>query len=221
MGSSPSSQSKLVLYELPFSAPCRAVKMTAAAAQITLELKFVDLMAGEHKGEEFLKINPEHTVPTLVDGSFTLWESRAIMPYLMNKFAPASELYPRDPARRAIVDRVLQYDLGHVYRTISQFIYPQLFENKEADPEREAAIKPVLDYLDNILEKQQFVAGTNLTIADFSVESNMGILDTKGWDFSAWKNLKAWRERLTQYPWYSEANKGLFEFIKKATGGGE
>ncbi len=56
------------------------------------------------------KLNPTQTVPTIVDHGFALRESRVIIQYLYNR--ANSELYPSDPKKRAIVDRMLQFDLG-------------------------------------------------------------------------------------------------------------
>ena len=73
------------LYYMSLSAPCRAVIMTAKLAGVELNLKIVNLMTGEQMKPEFLKLNPQHTVPTLDDNGFIITESRAICAYLVNK----------------------------------------------------------------------------------------------------------------------------------------
>ena len=48
-------------YYFAGSAPCRAVLMTAKMVGVELNLKEVNLMAGEQMKPEFLKMNPRHT----------------------------------------------------------------------------------------------------------------------------------------------------------------
>ena len=61
-------------YFFPASGPCRSVQLTAKALGLELNKKELNLMEGEHMGEEFLAINPQHCVPTLVDEDLTIWE---------------------------------------------------------------------------------------------------------------------------------------------------
>lgn len=68
-----------------------------------------------------LKLNPQHTVPTMVDDGMTLWESRAIITYLCNQYAPNSSLYPSDVHDRALVDRWLQFDLGTLFKSLFEY----------------------------------------------------------------------------------------------------
>lgn len=46
----------LDFYYIPGSAPCRAVQMTAKAIGVDLNLKFTNLMAGDHLKPEYLKV---------------------------------------------------------------------------------------------------------------------------------------------------------------------
>lgn len=44
-------------YYLPGSAPCLSVRLLAGAIGIDLDLKYTDLMKGEHLTPEYLKVN--------------------------------------------------------------------------------------------------------------------------------------------------------------------
>jgi glutathione S-transferase len=70
------------LYYNPMSPNVRRVRFTAAVLGMQLEEKKLDFTKGEHKNPEYLALNPNGAVPTLVDGDFVLTESRAIMQYL-------------------------------------------------------------------------------------------------------------------------------------------
>ncbi|CAD7084917.1 unnamed protein product [Hermetia illucens] len=84
------------LYYSPLSAPCRSILMTAKALGLELNLKPTHLSAGDHLTPEYLKMNPQHTIPTLNDHGFILWESRPILVYLVEKYGKGSSLYPAD-----------------------------------------------------------------------------------------------------------------------------
>lgn len=48
--------------------------------------------------------------------------SRAILAYLVDKFAPGSPLYPKDVAARAKVDQLLLFDIGTVYKAAGNYL---------------------------------------------------------------------------------------------------
>lgn len=111
---------KLTLYFFAGSGPSRAVFLLAKYLKLDFEVKNINLGAGEQLKPEFLKLNPQHTVPVLVDGDFVLSESRAILAYLVNSRAPGSDLYPTNPKARALVDHRLYYDSNHVYAKVAE-----------------------------------------------------------------------------------------------------
>lgn len=102
--------SKLTLYFTPGSPPARAVLLFIRYLGIDVEVKTLNLLKKEQYAPEYLKLNPTHQVPLLVDGDFVLAESRAILQYLANTFKPGTDVYPSAPKARAIVDHRLNYD---------------------------------------------------------------------------------------------------------------
>lgn len=88
------------LYTFPLSTNGRKAHMALEEVQATYELVKVDLMKGEQKNPDYLKLNPNGKVPVLVDDGVTIWESVAILLYLADKF-PAAKLLPAHHADRA------------------------------------------------------------------------------------------------------------------------
>lgn len=117
----------LKLFYMSISPPSRAVLLTARNLGLDVDVKHVNLLAGEHLTAEFLKMSPVHQVPVLVDNDFVLCESRAIMTYLVNSKRPGSELYPTDPKQRAQIDRLLYYDATIVFERNGSVIVSRIF----------------------------------------------------------------------------------------------
>uniref|UniRef100_A0A493T5A1 GST N-terminal domain-containing protein n=1 Tax=Anas platyrhynchos platyrhynchos TaxID=8840 RepID=A0A493T5A1_ANAPP len=69
----------LELYLDLLSQPCRALYIFARTNNIPFEFKHVELMKGQHRTEEFRKVNMLMKVPALKDGSFTLAESLSVL----------------------------------------------------------------------------------------------------------------------------------------------
>jgi glutathione S-transferase len=100
------------LYYHPFSSNSRRVLLTAYHLGLNLELVVVDLLRGEHKTPEYLRLNPNGRIPILVDGGLYLWESHAIMQYLADK-SLEQDIYPQDVSARADVNRWLFWSANH------------------------------------------------------------------------------------------------------------
>lgn len=94
--------------------PARSCLMLAKMLNLEVEIKEINIPIGENLKEEFTKINPLKKVPVLVDGDFTLTESKAILAYLVNSRKPGNALYPHDPRKRAVIDSRLHFD-GSVF----------------------------------------------------------------------------------------------------------
>ena len=146
--------------------------------------------------------------------------SRAIMCYLANKYAPNSSLYPSDPQRRAVVDRVLQWDLGVLYRSIGEYLAPIMRDGKtlsNLDPEKEKKIKESLQILDDSLAVESYVAGDNITLADLSILASLSLAEVFDYNMTNdYKYIKQWNEGLKRnLPYYDEVNKEPINMFKE------
>jgi len=203
------------LYTMHISAPCRAVEMVANLCGCDVNMKTVDLQKGEQMTPEFLAINPQHCVPTLVDGDVKLWESRAIIRYLVSKYGKdVAYLYPADDvAKRAKIDQLLDYDIGTLYSRFGKWFYPICFRggNPKSD-EAAASLKSLHETLklmnDSFIPKNSdFMTGDKVTLADISIRASISMLEAAEVDFSDYDNINAWRARVAEaIPKYGSFN---------------
>uniref|UniRef100_A0A131Z1C9 Glutathione S-transferase n=1 Tax=Rhipicephalus appendiculatus TaxID=34631 RepID=A0A131Z1C9_RHIAP len=186
----------IVLYQLNASPPCRAVRIVARLIGIVLELKDVNVAAKEQMKEDFLKLNPMHTIPTLQDDTFVLWESRAIMRYLVDMYAPDHSLYPKDVRKRALIDQFLDYDLGTLYRSIADYFYSYLLKGEPKSEQKEEALRNSLRSMDSLLgdKPRRFLTGPQMTLADVALMESLTVPETMNYDLSPFPSVKAWYE---------------------------
>jgi len=170
-------------YYLSMSAPCRSVQMVAKAVGVNLNLKHTDIMAGDNRTPEFIKMNVQHTIPTMDDSGFYLNESRAMLQYLVNKYGgDDSSLYPKDPKARAQVDMKLLFDMGTLYAKFGEAYYPAIFGKVAPLPEKLEKFEEVLDFLEAYLSATKYVAGDKITIADYAVAATLATIEATGHD---------------------------------------
>ena len=91
--------------------------------KLPYEWKQVDL-GRDNLTPEYLKMNPQHTVPTVKDGDLVITESRAAIPYLAGKAGgeAGEKLYPVNLKVRAMVDQRLLFDMGTFYKRFGETV---------------------------------------------------------------------------------------------------
>uniref|UniRef100_A0A1I8NQE5 Glutathione S-transferase 1-1 n=1 Tax=Stomoxys calcitrans TaxID=35570 RepID=A0A1I8NQE5_STOCA len=204
-------------YYMPLSPPCRSVLMTAKAVGVELNKKYLNLMAGEHMKPEFLKINPQHCVPTLVDGDFALWESRPIMIYLVEKYGKKDDsLYPCCPKKRAIINQRLYFDMGTLYKSFAEYYYPKSFYGKPLDEEAFKKLESAFEFLNTFLSGSKYVAGDSMTLADFAIMASLStMVEVANVDISKYEKVAKWYNCLKDtVPAADENWEGIEEFKK-------
>ena len=143
-----------------------------------LDLPFERIDAGMQFGKnneaEYLAMNPNGRVPTLVDGDYVLWESNSVMRYLCMEYRADTPIYPKEPKRRAAVERWLDWTLS----TVQPVDRPVFWAIVRTPPEKRnmAAIQRDADAAAEVyrvaehhLSTRRYIEGDNFSIADIAL----------------------------------------------------
>ncbi|XP_035891708.1 glutathione S-transferase 2-like [Anopheles stephensi] len=206
----------LDLYYLPGSAPCRAVQMVAEAVDVPLNLHHLDLMAGAHRSATYTKLNPQQTIPTLVDRTVVLCESRAALIYLCDRYAKAgSDWYPLDIVQRAAINQRLFFDACVLYPRFTDFYHPQVFGNAAPDVKKRVAFERSVELLNIFLKEHAFVAGSSMTIADISIFATLTTACVLGFELKPYACVYRWYQAMMKScPGAKKNLEGAKEFLK-------
>jgi glutathione S-transferase len=201
------------LYHNPLSPNVRRVRLTAAVLGLELEEKKLDFAKGEHKAPEYLALNPNGAVPTLVDGDFVLTESRAIMQYLASK-KPESGLLPRDEAARADVTRWQFWDAAHFSPQMGTLVFEKMLKAMMGlgEPDTNRIQESLNNFrrfgavLNKRLEKRQYMVGNALTIADLTIASSLMYAKQVDVPLAEVPNVQSWFSRISELEGWKKTN---------------
>jgi glutathione S-transferase len=194
-------ESPMKLYTNLFSPNARKVHAVAHALDIELEAQTVDLRAGEQRTPEYLALNPNGKVPTLVDGDTVLWESNAIMCYLAGK--GDTDLWPKS-AKRYDILRWMFWESNHLTNALNR-LFGQKFFNRD-NPDQgivERATKDFRKYaevLDANLADNSYVTGDTLTLADFAIGVCFGYIVPLELPMEGLDNITRWWNAFSATP---------------------
>uniref|UniRef100_A0A1B0F0C7 glutathione transferase n=1 Tax=Phlebotomus papatasi TaxID=29031 RepID=A0A1B0F0C7_PHLPP len=190
------------------SGPSRGVLLTIRSLNLDVEIETLDLLKQAQLAPEFVKINPQHTVPTIDDNGFVLWESRAIVSYLVSAKAPGSSLYPTDVKKRALVDARLYLDQS-LQLVMSSAVYVIFTGEATKIPvDKKQKLFQILEHFNTFLEGKKYAAGDELTVADLALLGTISTLYELGANVSKYTNIDAWYKRLESIPGHHENLEG-------------
>lgn len=200
------------LYLSSYAPNPRRVSMFIAEKGIAgIETVMVDIMKGEHRNADYLSKNPLGRVPALeLDDGRVLSETRAICTYLEG-LQPEPNLMGKDFEERAFIemaDRRMELHLlletascaRHTHPALAVLEQPQFADFGAAQGEK---MRITARWLDQVLARQEYVAGERFTIADITafcaLEFGRGLLKFKPGD-EGMEHLQAWRDRIAARP---------------------
>jgi glutathione S-transferase len=195
------------IYADPITVNCRKVLAGLQFMGVDYERSHVDYFTAEQKDPAYLAINPNATMPSMVDGDFVLWESNAILQYAADKYGK-HQFYPTDLQTRADINRWMLWESSswfpscYVY-LVENCVKPLL--NQTADhavmEAQDANFHKLADILDTRLAKNPWLTGANPTIADIAVAAPMHLHRYQKLPLDQHPNLNRWlTEKVEKLP---------------------
>ncbi|KAB2613319.1 glutathione S-transferase F9-like [Pyrus ussuriensis x Pyrus communis] len=130
----------------PLYASPKRVLVCLVENEVDFETVPINLLKGEHKHPDFLKLQPFGSIPLIQDGNYTLYESRAIIRYYAEKYkSQGTNLLGTAVEERRLVEQWL-----------------------EIIQESEEKLGKVLDIYKEQLSKSKYLAGDFFSLADLS-----------------------------------------------------
>jgi len=162
----------------------------------------IDLEKKDQKKPEYLKLNPNGRIPTIVDrdnGDFSVFESGAILIYLAEK---SGQFLPADPKGRSIVLQWLMFQIGgigpmqgqaHVFYRYAPEKIQYAIERYQNETFR------LYTVLDTQLKENEFLTG-ELSIADIATWPWVRSYLWAGLEIEELPNLRRWLDVLAERP---------------------
>ncbi|MBG03267.1 MAG: glutathione S-transferase [Rhodospirillaceae bacterium] len=192
----------LKLYDNRLSGNGYKTRLLMHQLGMPFEVEWVDILKGETRTPEFLAINPNGRIPTLVDSDYILPESNAILCYL-------ADGTPFLPDNRQVKGRILQWLFFEQYShepniaTVRHWLAHLGYDADDPQVlERQTKGEMVLNLMNEHLSVQPFFVGGDYTIADIALYAYTHVAHEGGYDLSNRPALKAWLDRVANQPGY-------------------
>jgi len=157
----------ITVIELYYASPSlfgRKVLTVLMEKNLDYEIKTMSFAAGDHKKPEYLKLNPNGQIPTLVDEGNVIYESTAIIEYLEEEY-PFPELMPKDSFHRARVRMAEDFCDLHLYQAVGHCMMQKLFHKKELTESDTAPVVSAMKRMEEYLGKKEYLVD-HFSLAD-------------------------------------------------------
>jgi len=206
---SSTTSSNYTLYYAP-GACSMAVHIALLECGQTVKLEKVDMMAGQQRSPEYLKINPRGQVPVLVDGDHVIYEGAAQMIHILEKHH--SPLLPTSGKERTDALQWLMYGNASLHPAYGRVFF--LMKNGADDATKDALLDTATaminkqwQIIEERLSQSPYLAGDKITMADIllTVIANWSARMPKPITIGA--NTKKLLQKIINRPSYKQAMK--------------
>lgn len=160
---------------------------------------------GGNRDPEYLKLNPNGLVPTVIDGDLVMWESNTICRYLCSTHANGESLYSRDPAARTHVERWMDWQLsvlGAPMGALLQGLIRSTPETRDAATIEAARRRAIAawEIVDDAVANQPYLGGKALSLAEIVMGTHIYRWFNYPIERPNLTHLRAWYERFCERP---------------------
>jgi len=181
------------------------------------QTRYVNVFKQENQSEEIRALAPFAKIPVLKYEDQGIFESAAICRLIAS--TEQSPLYPKEPLKRAGVDQWIDFFNCHLGRWIGSLYFQHIIKPKIGqDPDPAACEEPLhyanqqLEVLDRWLGQNRWLAGFDLSIADFYAFAYIEYADRVGLDLAKYPEVRRWRDAIAG----REAIRRAGELLNKA-----
>lgn len=151
---------------------------------------------------EFLQLNPNATIPVVIDQDFVIWQSNSIIRYLANEYGGAT-LYPTEAKKRAEVDQWIDWQ-GIELNNSWTYALMHFVRHSEEHQDLKLLEKSVQAWTKNmfILDQQleqtgKYVVGESFSLADIVIGLSVQRWYLTAFEKPNYKNIQSYYERLS------------------------
>lgn len=167
------------------------------------EYRFVDLLRGENRTEEFRVMTPTGKVPLLEYNGRYLFESGAICRFVAGE--QQSPLYPADRMQRAVVDQWMTYFSNHPGRWLTQLYWEKKMKpaaglgetDEKSCAESVRYATAALKAVERGLQAAEWLANDTFSIAEPFALAYLEQAPVVDFDLSDFPRVEQWYERVS------------------------
>ncbi len=185
----------------------RAFRPLWAAHELGLDYEQIPL---DYRGDalqapDYLALNPNGRIPTLVDDGLVLWESMAITLYLARKYGAGCGLWPATIEGEALAWQWSFWVMTEVERPLlTVLMHARVLPADKCDPAKVnrnlGVLRGPFSVLDGALADRDHLLGPGFTIADLNVASVLAWCKPAKVALDAYPNLASWLARCLGRP---------------------
>ena len=189
----------LKFYYSRLSINARRVWVTLLEKNLEFEPVLMKL-SGDQFQPDFLKLNPFHHIPVLIDDDFTVFESLAILDYLEAKY-PQPSFMSTDPQEIAKI-RTIELVTVNELPPASIVLMKDMLEVEVAPPQIEkakATMATALKYFEaNLSHNNSYFIGEKFTYADIVAGTAVASIPLLGISLEPYPLVSKWLDNLSQ-----------------------